>query len=278
MIGELVQEVARPHCPDRLRRTKRLVLHDPVFETPLEDINSPSADTLGSIVKDFSDICVTETRDQTDLAAGVPVSIDYSKIYHETGNRPANFISAPTKSSDRFPGYPRLNRLDHLKRELVELTAHVPLVLPFHYHPQHPYSLRDVLGHQNKFDAILLNTPKGVHIRDLYALRIDQICHLPSFLFILVRESTPSNLEEARQLIAQWGFRRAEDIVWIKSNVHSIPGTRPSSENGLLFVNAKEHCLMNIKGTVRRSTDGHLIHCNVDTDVILAEEFNSEGN
>ncbi|KAI8922381.1 MT-A70-domain-containing protein [Powellomyces hirtus] len=34
----------------------------------------------------------------------------------------------------------------------------------------------------------------------------------------------------------------------------------------------KEHCLMGIKGTVRRATDGHFIHCNVDTDVIIAEE------
>ncbi len=29
---------------------------------------------------------------------------------------------------------------------------------------------------------------------------------------------------------------------------------------------------MGMRGTARRSTDGHLIHCNVDTDVILAEE------
>lgn len=29
---------------------------------------------------------------------------------------------------------------------------------------------------------------------------------------------------------------------------------------------------MGIKGTVRRSTDGHFIHCNIDTDVIVSEE------
>jgi mRNA (2'-O-methyladenosine-N6-)-methyltransferase len=38
------------------------------------------------------------------------------------------------------------------------------------------------------------------------------------------------------------------------------------------FVVMKEHCLMGIKGTVRRSTDGHIIHANIDTDVIIAEE------
>eukprot|EP00850_Spirogloea_muscicola_P007440 SM000037S13575 [mRNA] locus=s37:866017:869778:+ [translate_table: standard] len=34
----------------------------------------------------------------------------------------------------------------------------------------------------------------------------------------------------------------------------------------------QEHCLMGIKGTVRRSTDSHLIHANVDTDIIISEE------
>lgn len=38
------------------------------------------------------------------------------------------------------------------------------------------------------------------------------------------------------------------------------------------FAVVKEHCLMGIKGTVRRSTDGHIIHANIDTDVIIAEE------
>ncbi|RLN39683.1 hypothetical protein C2845_PM01G41050 [Panicum miliaceum] len=34
----------------------------------------------------------------------------------------------------------------------------------------------------------------------------------------------------------------------------------------------QEHCLMGIKGTVRCSTDGHIIHANIDTDIIIAEE------
>lgn len=33
-----------------------------------------------------------------------------------------------------------------------------------------------------------------------------------------------------------------------------------------------EHCLVGIKGAVRRSYDIHLIHANLDTDVIIAEE------
>ena len=37
-------------------------------------------------------------------------------------------------------------------------------------------------------------------------------------------------------------------------------------------LHVQEHCLMGIKGTVRRSTDGHVIHANIDRDIIIAEE------
>jgi hypothetical protein len=39
-----------------------------------------------------------------------------------------------------------------------------------------------------------------------------------------------------------------------------------------VLVPCKEHCLMGMRGSVRRSSDGHLIHANVDTDIIVAEE------
>jgi len=38
-------------------------------------------------------------------------------------------------------------------------------------------------------------------------------------------------------------------------------------------ISMQEHCLMGIKGTVRRNQDSHVIHSNVDTDIIVAEEF-----
>lgn len=40
----------------------------------------------------------------------------------------------------------------------------------------------------------------------------------------------------------------------------------------LWILSVQEHCLMGIKGTVRRSTDGHIIHANVDTDIMISEE------
>ena len=39
-----------------------------------------------------------------------------------------------------------------------------------------------------------------------------------------------------------------------------------------LFVQSKEHFLLGIKGTVRRSLDSHAIHTNLDTDVIVTSD------
>lgn len=38
-----------------------------------------------------------------------------------------------------------------------------------------------------------------------------------------------------------------------------------------LLTRSAQHCLMGIRGTVRRSTDSRFVHCNVDTDVIVWE-------
>lgn len=46
------------------------------------------------------------------------------------------------------------------------------------------------------------------------------------------------------------------------------PGPRQPTS---LFTPTIEHCLMGIRGTVRRSTDSFLVHCNVDTDVLIWE-------
>jgi hypothetical protein len=73
-----------------------------------------------------------------------------------------------------------------------------------------------------------------------------------------------------RACLRKWGYRRCEDICWIKSNrtsgrnFHWLPDS--------VVTATSEHCLVGIKGTVRRNYDGHVIHANVDTDVMLSEE------
>lgn len=95
------------------------------------------------------------------------------------------------------------------------------------------------------------------------------IADTPSFIFLWVGDGI--GLEQGRQCLKKWGFRRCEDICWVKTNKHTAtPALRHDSHS--LFQHSKEHCLMGIKGTVRRTTDGHIIHANIDTDVIIAEE------
>ncbi|KAG9337094.1 hypothetical protein JZ751_029762 [Albula glossodonta] len=69
----------------------------------------------------------------------------------------------------------------------------------------------------------------------------------------------------------KWGFRRCEDICWIKTNKNN-PGKTKTLDPKAVFQRTKEHCLMGIKGTVRRSTDGDFIHANVDIDLIITDE------
>ncbi|CAK5270972.1 unnamed protein product [Mycena citricolor] len=74
-----------------------------------------------------------------------------------------------------------------------------------------------------------------------------------------------------REVLAKWGYRRCEDVVWVKTNktTNNGPGTDPPTTS--LLTRTKQHCLIGIRGTVRRSTDSWFVHCNVDTDVIFWE-------
>lgn len=100
----------------------------------------------------------------------------------------------------------------------------------------------------------------------------------PGFVFLWVGQSDTDGLEKGREALLKWGFRRCEEIVWIKKNTtqgkDGVRGTgkrgRASwdegQEDGMasnLLVNQKEHCLVGIRGTVRRKTDSWFVHCNV---------------
>lgn len=55
-------------------------------------------------------------------------------------------------------------------------------------------------------------------------------------------------LAAGRACLKRWGFRRCEDICWIKTNKGAPPNApRPQLDPGALFHRTKEHCLMGIK-------------------------------
>lgn len=117
---------------------------------------------------------------------------------------------------------------------------------------------------------------------DLKNLPIKDLAEAQCFLFMWV--GSGEFLEKGRDLLKHWGFRRCEDIVWIKTTNPQNSGSNfsqyeevPTSDQIIydkpdrLFKRTKEHCLVGIKGTVRRAEDTHLIHTNIDTDVIIGK-------
>jgi hypothetical protein len=196
---------------------------------------------------------------------------------------------------------------------------------------------------------VILLTPLSTW-EETAKIPIRQLSADPGFVFLWVGRGDEDGLERGRECLAGWGFRRAEDIVWVKTNkvnkeitggknqrgveVEQSTGNdivsgsrsgaavdpedeemseehRPSQERGStpeiphdqenqdpdptprrprpyprnqnhgaltdgLFASSKEHCLMGIRGTVRRSTDSRFVHCNVDTDVMIWEDDGGE--
>lgn len=201
---------------------------------------------------------------------------DYCQHYVDTGQRPQNFIR-DYELHDRFEEYPKLKELIRLKDELIAQTATPPMYLKCDL--RQSSSLGQLAS---KFDAILIDPPLEEYQRtqgvtktkfwswdDIMHLEIEEIAAPRSFIFLWCGSS--DGLDLGRQCLRKWGFRRCEDICWIKTNKKNI-GHNKNLEPKAIFQRTKEHCLMGIKGTVRRSTDGNFIHSNVDIDLIISEE------
>ncbi len=150
-----------------------------------------------------------------------------------------------------------------------------------------------------KFDVILIDPPWDEYARrasaygagaaaggageaswaweDIRALRVEDVADTPCFVFLWC--GAAEGLQHGRACLAKWGFRRTEDICWLKTNRREAGGAQgrpraPPPDGGAdeVLASCKEHCLVGMRGAVRRSSDGHIIHANCDTDVIVAEE------
>ncbi|KAL2650612.1 hypothetical protein R1flu_018740 [Riccia fluitans] len=204
---------------------------------------------------------------------------DYSQHFVDTGLRPQNFIR-DVELADRFEEYPKLKELISRKDKLIADRATPPMYMQCDLRTT---ELRpELFG--TKFDVILVDPPWEEYVRrapgvgdsmewwayeDILNLRIEAISDTPAFIFLWVGDA--EGLDHGRLCLKKWGFRRCEDICWVKTNRENpTPALRHDANT--LLQHSKEHCLMGIKGTVRRSTDGHIIHANVDTDIIISEE------
>lgn len=199
----------------------------------------------------------------------------------DTGQRPQNFIR-DVGLADRFEEYPKLRELIRLKDDLISDTATPPMYL------QADLKTLDLKSLGSKFDVILIEPPLEEYARggagvavsgvmprqfwswdEILALDIGEVAAHRSFVFLWCGSS--EGLDMGRNCLRKWGFRRCEDICWIRTN-NENPGHSKILEPKAVFQRTKEHCLMGIKGTVRRSTDGDFIHANVDIDLIISEE------
>ncbi len=206
---------------------------------------------------------------------------DYAQHFVDTGLRPANFIR-DSDVQERFLEYPKLKELVDCKDQLITDRATPPTYKRV--------NLRDfdlkTLG--SNFDVVLIDPPWEEYRQrklaaggllegedeevwtpqEIMALEIDKIVDTPSFCFLWAGAGV--SLQWGRACLKKWGFRRCEDISWIKSNRET--GKNTSYLPNSVLMTTTEHCLMGIKGTVRRNYDGHIIHANMDTDVMLSEE------
>ncbi|KAA1466847.1 MT-A70-domain-containing protein [Dentipellis sp. KUC8613] len=188
---------------------------------------------------------------------------DYSQRYVDGGEWPQNWVLG-SEPERRFEEYPKQQRLLALKKASVTEYALPPAYLPFS-------ELSTV--QPSKFDVILIDPPFSSSFSwdQLQELPVPSLAADPSFIFLWVGSGAGEGLERGREVLAKWGYRRCEDVCWVKTNKTSNkgPGTDPPTTS--LLTRTNQHCLIGIRGTVRRSTDSWFVHCNVDTDVIIWE-------
>jgi len=212
-----------------------------------------------------------------------PFKNDYNLHFIESGERPQNFIR-DTLAEERFQDYPKLNELIKLKDQLIQKKTHPPIYIKSDLKT---FDLRSI----GKFDVILVDPPWEEYARrmaqygiynenpwsyeEIADLNIDDLADTPSFVFLWVGSE---NLDTGRALFRKWGFKRIEDIVWLKTNKQWSKESKLSAKNknrnngNTLLQCVKEHCLVGLKGDVKRASDSYFIHANIDTDIIVDEE------
>lgn len=201
---------------------------------------------------------------------------DYSQHYVNCGERPQNSVRE-TGMETHFDQFPKLRELIELKDKKCRERTTDPMWM------QCDLKTFPLASLPCKFDVVLIDPPWAEYQRrvvdvsevdkwtrdEIAALRIEDIAATPSFIFLWC--GSMEGLQEGRVMLTKWGYRRCEDIVWVKTT-HDVEEQLLDDPSSILK-HTTEHCLMGIKGTVRRATDGHFIHANIDTDVIFADEL-----
>lgn len=215
-----------------------------------------------------------------------PFTNDFLNDYVHTGQPSTQHIrnvECPTE------GYPKLQKLKELKHKLIEKHAVQPFGVRAETRNIVPLLNSWVRDYALQFDVIMIGAlvENQFLLPLLELLPLYKLCAKPGFLFIWTHTS---HIKQLSTLLNsdKWNkkFRRSEELVFVPVDEKSpyFPGrvndgfyheqslgAKTVNGNGQsLFKRTQWHCWMCITGTVRRSTDAELIHCNIDTDLQMS--------
>ncbi|KAE8727326.1 N6-adenosine-methyltransferase MT-A70-like [Hibiscus syriacus] len=120
-------------------------------------------------------------------------------------------------------------------------------------------SFLDTCRHMKIHHGIFIWLPYGtmaddeMHNLNVPALQTDGLI----FLWVTGRA-----MELGRECLEQWGYKRCEEIIWVKTN--QLQRIIRTGRTGHWLNHSKEHCLVGIKGNPE-------INKNINTDVLVAE-------
>ncbi|XP_042508168.1 N6-adenosine-methyltransferase MT-A70-like isoform X2 [Macadamia integrifolia] len=122
----------------------------------------------------------------------------------------------------------------------------------------------DILG---QFGVIMADPPWDIHMELPYGTMADdemRNLNVPALqtdglIFLWV---TGRAMELGRECLELWGYKRVEEIIWVKTN--QLQRIIRTGRTGHWLNHSKEHCLVGIKGDPE-------VNRNIDTDVIVAE-------
>ncbi|XP_047341303.1 N6-adenosine-methyltransferase MT-A70-like [Impatiens glandulifera] len=122
----------------------------------------------------------------------------------------------------------------------------------------------DVLG---QFGVIMADPPWDIHMELPYGTMADdemRSLNVPALqtdglIFLWV---TGRAMELGRECLELWGYKRVEELIWVKTN--QLQRIIRTGRTGHWLNHSKEHCLIGIKGNPE-------VNRNIDTDVVVAE-------
>ena len=121
---------------------------------------------------------------------------------------------------------------------------------------------------KGNFDIVMADPPWDIHMELPYGTLSDdemKALDIPSlqtdgYMFLWV---TGRAMELGRECLSLWGYRRVDEIIWVKTN--QLQRLIRTGRTGHWLNHGKEHCLVGMKGNPTRINRG------LDSDVIVAE-------